>query len=588
MIALLVSWLAVIIVFYTFGDVIVSVYNSIIIGNEKYSFIDTFLLGMCLAALAIMLTSFFLPSNYLILLGFLLFSIIYWFFNRRKLLKIFSIYSDVIKQIPGIYSALIFIGISFILLHSVLAPVWVDTSYYHIQNIMWNEEYRVVPGLANLQPRFGFNSNYYLLCSVFGLKPLFGQYIFGVHTLCLTLIFVWLIYKVSKSNSIVVPVVALLAFCLFVFVYKLHITSPSSDLLPNLLILYLFLKVIFDKDSLKKYPFLYLSVPAFCLTLKLSSFIIGLFAVYVLWLCIKHKSYKKIGFFVGYAALLVIVWCARTVIITGYAVFPYPDIDLFSLDWKLPLQYVVDQKDYIQSFARVDNIPMQEALAMNICEWLPKWWQVGMFYYFPVVNRTLFVLGVASIPVMGLLLFIVKKQRDSYLYLFGAWLVALAGFVFWLFNAPDFRFGYGFIIPVAFFPFIIIFSVLEKKLSLHPKSIKRFCLVISILAILFAGSQSVRWVYYQRDMKQPFYTLLYKPEPISRTKELREQRYDEEIEFIPNKINNLTIYTPTIETHCYDCELPCSSDYTGGVEMRGKTLQEGFRTKSDAPYRKTY
>ncbi len=588
MLALFISWLIILFVFYTFGDAFVSAYNSFIKKEERYSFPDTFLLGMCAVAIVIMFASFWYPSNFNVLIALILFCIIYWVVRRKRLSVILKNYKQKISDIPLLYQSFIFMAFLLVIVHSVLAPIWVDTSYYHIQNIMWNDQYHVVPGLANLQPRFGFNSNYYLLCSVFGLKPLFGQYIFGIHTLCLGLIFGWIIYKTSKSRSFAAPLIALFVFGMFVFVYKLHITSPSSDLLPNLLILYLFLKIMLDKDAVKKAPFVYFLIPAFCLTLKLSSFIICLFAVYVLWICIKEKSYKKISFLVSSSLLIGILWCTRTVIITGYLVFPYPAIDIFDFDWKIPVQYVIDQKDYIQSFARVDNIPMQDALAMNIFEWLPMWWKVGMFYYFPMLNRVLFILGLLSIPVMPILFFFLKNKRKNFSSLYGAWLITLGGFVFWLFSAPDFRFAYGFIIPLVFIPVLIIFSICENKLHLQRNNAERFNIIVCLAVLLFVCFQAARWVYYQRDTKQPFYSLLYKPEPVSRTKELRESRYDKEIEFVPYTINNVTIYTPTIETHCFDCDLPCGLDFTGGLEMRGETLQDGFRTKTDAPYRKTY
>lgn len=588
MFALLVSWLIIIIVFCSFGDAAVYVYNRFAGKQERYSFLDTFLLGMTFTIMVIMIASFWFPSGFNVLVLLLFFSLAYWLLRRKRLNAILKQTVNKASQTPKLYILLISIAVLFVVMHSVLAPVWVDTSYYHIQNIMWNDQYHVVPGLANLQPRFGFNSNYYLLCSVFGLKPLFGQYIFGVHTLCIALIFGWIIYKSLKSKTLVAPMIALFIFCLFLFVYKLHITSPSSDLLPNLLILYLFLKIVLNKNALKNSPFLFFALPVFCLTLKLSSFVVCLFAAYVLWICLREKSYKKFSFLAGYALLIVGLWCARTVIITGYLVFPYPAIDIFSFDWKVPVQYVIDQKDYIQSFARVDNIPMQEALSMNISEWLPMWWKVGMFYYFPVANRVLFILGLLSVPLMIFLFFILKGKRKQYYPVFGTWIVALCGFVFWLFSAPDFRFAYGFILPFAFFPLVIILSSLEDRLSLQQNTIRKLCVAAGVLAVLFVGSQSARWVYYQRDTRQPFYALLYKPEPISRTKELRESRYGRKIEFIPTRINNVLLYVPTLETHCFDCELPCSSDFTGGLEMRGEELQDGFRTKNDAPFRKTY
>ena len=39
---------------------------------------------------------------------------------------------------------------------------------------------------------------------------------------------------------------------------------------------------------------------------------------------------------------------------------------------------------------------------------------------------------------------------------------------------------------------------------------------------------------------------------------------------------------------CLDYDLPCSADYVGGIQMRGKTLQDGFSCKPNAPHRLTY
>lgn len=588
MFALLVSWLIMLFVFSVFGDGLLLLHSKITCKEEHYSFLDTFLLGMSFITLIISITSLFAPSDFCLLFALFVCSLVYWLCRNKHFRTLYSTYCQHIKSLPHTYRILIMLCLVFVLLHSLLAPIWVDTSYYHIQNIMWNDQYRVVPGLANLQIRFGFNSNYFLLCPVFGVKPLFGQYIFGIQSLCITLIFSCLIYDISKGRNLVAGIVSLFIFCFFIYVYKQHITSPSSDLIPNLLILYLILKILFEKDALKKYPLLYLAIPTLCLTLKLSSFMVGLFTVCVLWLFFKEKSYRQLYFSIVYAALIVIIWCVRTTIISGYLIFPYPVINLFSFDWKVPLQYVVDQKDYIQAFARVDNIPMREALNMNIAEWLPMWWKVGMFYHFPIANRLLFILCLISVPLMLVLLFISKNNRKKNSVVYGAWLVSLFGFVFWLFNAPDFRFAYGFIFPAAFIPFYIILFLLMDKMLFSETKAKALCLAVSLIAVLFVGVQSLRYVYYQRDTKEPFTSLIYKPEYLSRTKELRQSRYGSELEFIPYQINNVHLFIPTLETHCYDCPLPCSLDYTGGLQMRGKSLQDGFSSKTGAPYRKTY
>lgn len=587
MIALITSWIFILIIFSAAGNATILLYRKLTKEHEHYDILDTLLLGMCLLGVIVGITSLFIPSDFKLLLALLIISIIYWVTRRRTLKNGYHFFLSEIKSVSLVFRILIVLAFISILLQALLAPTWVDTSYYHIQNIMWNEQFHVVPGLANLQPRFGFNSNYFLLSAVFGLKPLFGQFIFGINPLFVALIFACLIFKSAKTNNKAASLSCLFMFCVFMFVYKEHISSSSSDLLPNLLILYLIFKILFVPESLHKKPFIYLCIPIFCLTLKASSFIIGLLTLYILWNCIKKKKYKFLTFGLTYGAIILLVWCIRNIIITGYPIFPLPSVDIFSFDWKIPLEYVIDQKNYITAFARVDTSPVQDVLDMSIKQWMPLWWHSGMFYYFPTTNRLLFICGLLSIPSMIVLYFTARNFKYSKI-IFSLWLLVFIGFLFWLMTAPDFRFAYGFILPMIFIPIYVIISVLDKKLKFSEKSSRLTIKIICIICSMVACCQSVRMLYYQRDPKEIITQLLLKPEPVSRTKELREYQNGVKINFMLQKVNNVDLYIPNIETHCLDCPLPCGLDYTGGLEMRGKDIQDGFRTKRDAPYRRTY
>lgn len=50
-----------------------------------------------------------------------------------------------------------------------------DTGLYHAQAIRWIEEYGVVPGLANLHSRFGYNSASFALSAFFSETWLIGR-----------------------------------------------------------------------------------------------------------------------------------------------------------------------------------------------------------------------------------------------------------------------------------------------------------------------------------------------------------------------------------------------------------------------------
>ena len=56
-----------------------------------------------------------------------------------------------------------------------------DTGLYHAQAIRWIEEYGVVPGLANLHSRFGYNSASFALSAFFSETWLIGQQIGRAH-----------------------------------------------------------------------------------------------------------------------------------------------------------------------------------------------------------------------------------------------------------------------------------------------------------------------------------------------------------------------------------------------------------------------
>lgn len=586
MLAIIITWAIVAFVFLSIGNFCISVYRQVTKQDTPYSLIDTFMIGMVFTTTLIAISSLFIPANYILLLGLVAICILYCLLSRKYLQTGINFYTKKIKELPKLHLFLILSPIFVFAVHCLTSPMWVDTPYYHIQNIMWDEQYSVVPGLANLQARFGFNSNYFLACSTFGLKPLFGQYIFGVHSLCLVFIFMWVIYKTIKCNSVFQSVVPIVMICSFITVYKLHISSPTTDLLPNLLIMYLFIKVLFDKNTVKDNQLVFIAIPAFCITLKLSAFIICLFAAYVLWINFKNKNYKSLSFFISTGLIIVLPWFIRTVIMTGYLVFPYPGIDIFSFDWKVPIEYVIDQKDYIYAFARMDSAPIDQVLSMPLNQWITKWWQSGMFYYNPYANRFFFIASIMVIISMPIIYFSLRKRREDLRYLYLTWLVALCGFIFWFSSAPDFRFAYGFIISLVFIPIHLILNTIKNEKII--RSNLNIRILISICIVLFLTLQAIRWTCYQIDTTQPIYSLLYKPQNIDFTKKLKEDFHRTKIEFVPVEINNMIIYTSTVETHCYDCPLPCGSDYTGGIEMRGKTLQEGFRTKEGAPYRITY
>lgn len=589
MIALLFSWVIIAVVFFTFGRLFLQIWQYIGKKETNYSALDIILVGMCVTTSIIAILSLWIPANTMMLFALVFMCLLYWFCNNKYIPALANGILDFIGRQPKWHLMIYGLGIFSIGMFCTLHPMMTDTLYYHYQNLMWNEQYAIVPGLANLQPRFGFNSSLFLLGSTFGLKPLFGQFIFGVHTFFLVSIYTWLFYQVLNTKKLIVSVVSILMLsCLFV-VYKIHITSITTDFIPNLLIVYLILKIFYDRNVVKEKTILFLLLPIFIVTLKLSCFAIALLPLYVMWNQLKQKQYSVFALSILGGLLIVVPWCTRTVILSGYLIFPLPLFDFFSYDWKIPMEYVIEQKEFIQSFARYpNNVDIHSVLAMPISEWLPIWWNSDMQYYNPIANKIFTFLTLISIPIGIFLAATRKKSNNNILIL--VWLACLIGIVVWFFNAPDFRFIYSLILTQVF----TILLLLLERWKIDEKAEKRYehfklNVVLTIITITFVCLYSGRWIHYQKADTATIVDLVKVPTSIEYTRKTKRISTPDQFHYI--YINGVKVYRKSESDRdvlCFDCDLPCSADYVGGLEMRGETLQEGFRCKSDAPHRLTY
>ncbi len=110
---------------------------------------------------------------YLALLTAALF--LYLFFFQKE--KIFTVFSEAGRPkitSPILLVLFLFVSVALFVLLSALQPVNGDTQIYHLQIIQWQNRYKVVPGIANLYPRFGLGSNWFNLISLF-YWPIFKE-----------------------------------------------------------------------------------------------------------------------------------------------------------------------------------------------------------------------------------------------------------------------------------------------------------------------------------------------------------------------------------------------------------------------------
>lgn len=172
-------------------------------------------------------------------------------------------------------------------------------------------------------------------------------------------------------------------------------------------------------------------------------------------------------------------------------------------------------------------------------------------------------IGLLSPVIMFIGLLGKKNIVKENIFLLLVWVIGLSGFIFWLFMAPAVRFGYGFIAIIFAIPVYLFFT--DKKTFINSLPINLF----TIITVIFLSILSIR--YYMSIKTDTLFDkeILYKPQSM----EARLQEY-------PVKINTYYIngvrFTQPLNGSCYNFPLPCTYE-AGNIEMRGGSLQDGFR-----------
>ncbi len=433
-----------------------------------------------------------------------------------------------------------------------------DTGLYHAQAIRWIENFRVVPGLANLHIRFGFNSNIFLLAAFWGLAG-FGWHLYQVSGLiiflCMILYGLYLAEKLRKGLTF--GGIAALGFFIWLLFNGRVISwlaSPATDL-PAALITWLIFLLAFEKVEAgnKQLDLHLIAIVILCLfdvTIKLSSLPILLIPIYFLWEARASFSLKNAIALVILSSAVFLSWVARNVVLTGYLLFPFAQLDIFRFDWKVPPESVKQITEIITSWARIPYLDFNLVLFMPLGQWLPIWYQALS------ANDSFLLVGILVGIIPLIILIAVDKETArkvrSYTPVYA---VSIVGAVFWFAQSPSPRFGYGFLVPLLLFlytPFIALLLELVKYsrgwFALIAQSLLTILVLIAVIRIPLKS-----WEHYM-NLVTPY------PQVVTRTVNLGSQ----------------TLFIPVSGDQCWYDAFPCTPSEISGLAMRESSLQDGF------------
>lgn len=453
----------------------------------------------------------------------------------------------------------------FALIESVRETQIFDTFLYHHGAIRWINDYPIVKGLANLHNRYGFNSTMFLGSAFFN-----GRWLNNGDLLPTLNIFFFLLMllrgayesqKAYQSRQFFKAFVHISFIFIVFFQLKAFFSTVSPDLISTVLLYFLFLA--FDNmrdETQQKLNFTHIVFLVFLLpTVKLSQ---STCALALLFLGFYYRWYvekRAWVLIVLTGSLFIIPWLGRTLLLTGYPLFPSTILDVFDVDWKVPATSASDAtfishsalsaKALIQSWARIPGEHFSKTLALSYTEWVPIWFKDKSLF-------TQVLIGFSGVSpfVISLLLLIKKIDRLTFLL----WLSGFVNVIFWFFSAPDFRFAAASIVLCSLFslmPLYLFFSqMIQKRLVL----ITVFAFFIYIFYVELVKKSTRLTVF---ELKQTFIYHSKYPVPM----------------LIKKTANGFDYYISEPNSNCGDCPLPCSPYENTRLILRGTDVRQGFR-----------
>jgi len=529
----------------------------------------TFLTGLVTATIYFNLLSFWLPVNFWSLIPLAVISSITLRSVGKKTL---AAGFNMLKTIRW-WAIPAFLLLGLLLSYSILPAFFTDSTTYHYESILWYETYKLIPGLANVHGRFANNPCSFIIQSAFSLTHLTGQSIYPLNLVITGLFLFWILGRLIRQTNLFAGLSYLLLFILSCRAQLVYISCPNSDTLFSICVAYssvrLFETLLFKKLDLAN-TLVPMVIAMYAPIAKLSAFTILIFIPYFLFLLPdKDKKWAKLPAFLLLAGLLYLPWIGRTFVMSGHLLYPFPFLDIFHPDWKVPED--VFRMDYAHiRYEPIRHLDSRQDLITVQNQPFSVWFIPWVTKSYMVIKASVIILFAAILsPLLWLIFWGIKKRPEVRPFFF--WLILYASVWIWLISSPEFRFGNVYISLSLFLPALYI------TYDQQPSAIRRR-MIVPLLFILLCmnyirGSIDLRHVY----LKNYNYAFTRKNWLFPLKDYQTTIRND--IGTFPYKWLNagVKLYLPDSTHDCLNAGLPCLIWNYGEIEMRGNRIEDGFR-----------
>ena len=372
-----------------------------------------------------------------------------------------------------------------------------DYGYYHLPYIINLVSEKIIFGLSNLQPQFGWNStwlNFSTLLYLPLLKIKGTQLSNSILLFFVFYMFLKELFSFNNKNKLSFLFIILLSS--YVIIKFSRISAHGFDFPANiysLLSLYYFIKIFEEKNTsnINKYFILILCFSLFAITIKLSAFATPILIIFIFLLINKKKD--LIIFIKSpliFCFMFFLLWILQQFIFTGCFIPHFEFTCIQTVEW-----YTNDISNMIsgltgavnKSFNTYEGDLTSIEYVQNF-NWINTWFER---HKIELIEHFL----AAIIPFIILIIFNIKSSSNDEndilkslinmkLFFIFISLFTIFGLVVWFIKSPVIRFGIPYLFSLIFLISILITQILKINF-------KKGLYFVIILSVVFNISKNI-------------------------------------------------------------------------------------------------